>query len=213
MKFFLLDPRYKKIRGFTLVELLLSLSLFSLFIVLGYMSYHSLQKLLFQESQKIEEGRKAFLLMQALKKELHNLYYEPWNIEKMAFFSQKNLIGGERGDSLGFSVLSFYKNPFALNPGCYTVYYYVDWDERGKKVLYKKEYPFLVYPPYPENEGIKIPLVEVESFKVEFSYTGKTWMDEWETQLQKTLPRYIRIQLKGKDFSYSILVRPPVVWY
>ena len=181
--------------GFTLVELLIVISLMSALLVGIMMTYFQIQKLLNTQSHASLQGQQAEELYSILTHDLQNMVYEKANTQ-FFFKVEKQISGGARVDFLNFISGSLYANPLLYQPKVYNVTYYGDVDdETGKVNLYRKEDMMVDYKN--TDRGVPIPVLKnIHEFRAEYSTNGDDWLDEWDFTIKKTIPKFIRITVK-----------------
>lgn len=182
-------------KGFTLLELIIVLTLASVFLIGIITTYLQIQKVLKSQTQASFNGQKAEELYEILSHDLQNIVVEPWN-RKYFFTAQKSILGGARMDFLNFISGSLYSNPLALQTQVYNVTYFAEADpQSGELTLYRSEDMFTDYKN--TKGGIPVPVLEnIREFRAEFSIDNKNWVDDWDYSLKQRIPIYIRITIR-----------------
>ena len=180
--------------GFSLIEIMIVLTMVSVLFIGLLTTYRQIQKLLSTQSRASVQGNQAEQLYEILSHDIENMVYEKWN-KKFFFKTQKNIVSSSRIDDLNFITGSLYSNPQVRQSSFYNVTYFGKPDENGKLTLYRKEDMFVDYKE--TSHGVSIPvLTNITEFRVEFSKDGKDWLDTWENLLTKTIPSFIRITIQ-----------------
>jgi len=182
-------------KGFTIIELIIVISLLSVFFLGLMTTYMQIQKLLNVQSNASVQGQQAEELYEILSHDIQNLVYEKWNNDYF-FIAQKNVSGGSRIDRINFISGSLYSNPGILQSPFYNVTYFGKVNnDTGIMTLYRKEDMFVDYKE--TSLGVPIPVLDnISEFIAEFSLNGKDWQDSWDYSLNKSLPKFIKITIK-----------------
>lgn len=181
-----------KDKGFTLIEILISLTLLTIVLGAVYSTFFSVQRALerFDNiSLKYHEARTALDMMRrevegALVK---NARADESKKIKAGFVIKDRDVFGKNTSSLDLTAFSFKGSN--LN----TISYYVKEND-GKLDLLKSERPAAV----PSKE-YKVDIVEgIESFTVETLF-NQQWVRTWDTELTGKLPEIVRISIEFDD--------------
>jgi general secretion pathway protein J len=181
-----------KDKGFTLIEILISLTLLTIVLGAVYSSFFSVQRAIerFDKiSLKYHETRTALDMMRrevegALVK---NARSDESKKIKAGFVIRDRDVFGKNTSSLDLTAFSFRGSN--LN----TVSYYVT-EKDGKLDLLKSERPAAVL-----SNGYKVNIIEgIESFTVETMFNQK-WVKTWDTELTGKLPEIIKISIEFDD--------------
>lgn len=176
-------------KGFTLIEVLISLTL--LIIVLGaiYSSFFSIQRAMERfegVSLKYHEARTALDIMRreidgAL---LKNPQAEDDSMPKASFIIEDRDMFGKSTSSLLLTAFSF------RGGGLNTVSYFVTAEDRNLR-LQKTEKPSSL-----KSDGYTMDIIEgIESFTVETLFNNK-WVKTWDTANTGQLPEVVRISIE-----------------
>ena len=176
-------------KGFTLIEVLISLTL--LIIVLGavYSSFFSIQRAMERfegVSLKYHEARTALDIMRreidgAL---LKNPQAEADTMPKASFIIEDRDMFGKSTSSLQLTAFSF------RGGGLNTVSYFVTEEDRNLR-LQKTENPSSL-----KSDGYTMDIIEgIESFTVETLFNNK-WVKTWDTANTGQLPEVVRISIE-----------------
>ncbi len=196
-----------KDKGFTLIEILISLTLLTIVLGAVYSSFFSVQRAIerFDKiSLKYHETRTALDMMRrevegALVK---NARSDESKKIKAGFVIKDRDVFGKNTSSLDLTAFSFKGSN--LN----TVSYYVT-EKDGKLDLLKSERPAAA----PSKE-YKVDIVEeIESFTVETLFNQK-WVRTWDTELTGKLPEIVKISIEfddnGRLVKLSEYARPKI---
>lgn len=185
-------------KGFTLIEILISLTL--LIVVLGavYSSFFSAQRV-FERfnnvSVKYHEARSALDIM---RREIESaLLKKPLTVEQnvreqdiinsTAFVMKDRDVMGKNSSELGLTSLSFKGNAVMTNS------YYIE-EKDGKMNLVKKQTPL-----GPRSGSYTMEMIDdVEGFTVETLFNAQ-WVRTWDTGNTGSLPEVVRISIEFDD--------------
>ena len=204
-------------RGFTLVEVLVVMTLLGFLLTTMFSLYFFLAKQSSNQHQGVLENGEALQAMNSLARDLNNIYFEPnWDKDRKNIAFDKNIIANKKLDSLTFPTTNLFSNPNAMKSKIRTVSYFVQEKElTDTLILYRSEDAFVVTKD--ENRGIAVPILKnIQKLEIEFSINGTTWLDNWDYSITGTLPRYIRVHFawienkKAKEFVFE--ARPPLLW-
>ena len=203
-------------RGFTLVEIIIVMSLIGFLFFIMFGAYFRIQDLIYNQSISSQEGDQAIYVYQMLSNDLNNLSYETWN-EKSYFKGEKDILNtGGRADKIYFISKSLYSNSSTMQTKSFAVSYFSKYDDTTQKNhLFRRENPF----PDPEkmNSGIPVPVLNnITELKFRYSRNGQIWLDEWDSKISKEAPRVIQAQIKwiegeDKERTQEIFVKPYAV--
>lgn len=185
----------KRKKGFTLVEVLISLAAFGILMTALFSFYMAIRGLVFEQTHASQSGNRAINAIKIITRDFQNLVYEPYN--SRYFFIVKEQVTGEvKTVFLNFLSGSLYSNPSLMQSSVYNVTYFGQKDEEASRVdLYRSEDIFADFKN--TTGGIKVPLLEnIAEFTAEFSLNTDDWRKDWDMTLMKKPPRYIRITLK-----------------
>ena len=189
-------------KGFTLLELLIAMVLFSIILAAIYgsffLSYRAMTGL--DESLlKLQECRTA---LDVMGRETESLLYMPGNSYSLVKIEDKDFYG-KQASRLTFTAFS------PLSSGMALISYYVE-EKDGVLTLYKK----MDNAYKPDNNAKGEELVEgLESFAVEIK-DGTKWVKTWDTSETKQAPLEIRItitaKIKDRPVSFFDTARPKI---
>jgi len=187
--------------GFTLLEILIAVTLLSVVLAAIYSTFmlsHRATEGMDESLLKTQEARKA---LDILKRELDATVYRSKDSLTLLKIQDRDIFG-KQAAQLTFTTFS------PLRPGLSRISYYVE--EKDKKLsLFKK-----VASPSDtgETEGIDI-IEDLGSFTVEARYND-TWVRTWDTDINKGVPDEIRISLsfmaKGREVTFFDVSLPKV---
>jgi type II secretion system protein J len=182
---------FKDHRGFTLLELVISIGLSSFLLLTVYMAYFGINRSIDAASEgqdAIETGR---LLMELIKQDLRGISPNPKYqlISKIVESMEKE--PDQRIDFVTTSYLG--ANPMGLSE----VGYFIYKTEDNKKILIRRE-----------SKEVKDDVREggticelsriVTSFKLSF-YNGTDWVEEWDSKSGGKLPKQVKILITVTD--------------
>ncbi len=183
--------------GFTLIEILISLTLLTIVLGAVYSSFFSVQSVLerFDKvSLKYHEARSALDIM---RREIESALPDnsPFIIKDLDLF-------GKNISSLDLTAFSF------KGYGIKTISYYVE-EKDGKLTLFKKEAAAGIQSREYTMEAVE----DIEGFTVETLFNNK-WVQTWDTANTNRLPGFLRVSLEfddnGKKVKLIEYARPRV---
>ena len=192
-----------KSKGFTLIEILISLTLLT--IVLGavyssFFSVHSVLERFENVSLKYHETRTALDIM---RREIESALPESSKADKnakdkTAFVIKDRDIVGKSTSELSLTAFSF------KGSGVNAISYYVE-EKDGKLTLFRKESPAGI-----QSKGyIMETIEEIESFTVETRFNNDKWVKTWNSA---SLPEIVRVSIEfndnGKKVKLTEYARP-----
>jgi len=190
-------------RGFTLVEILIAISIFGMVIGLAYSSYNASFRIINSAEGHAKVYAQARTTLERIIGDL-----ESFSIGKeMLFFGETESVGSRQGSSLEFtSTAHIQLHPDDTATGTVVIRYSVQEDEgeTDSIALYRQEYPLLDEDAAdPDNPGL---LLCRNLQEVIFSYRDKDGQEqeEWgkedaEDSDDTLLPRLITISLRFND--------------
>lgn len=182
----------ESLSGFTLIEVLISLTLLTVVLGAVYSSFFTVQRALerFDNiSLKYHEARTALDIM---RREIESsLLKNPESkddmLAKTSFIIKDRDIYGKNTSALELAAFSFRGNK--LN----AISYFVR-EKDGKFILVKKESPAIT-----GSGGYIVDLIEdIDSFAIETLFNSK-WVKTWDTKITGKLPDVVKISLVFSD--------------
>jgi len=195
--------------GFTLLEILISLTLLTIVLGAVYSSFFSVRNVLdrFENvSMKYHEARTALDIMRREIESAVIIHSEPdinGNIEdKTAFMISDRDIMGKSASGLSLTAFSF------KGSGLNTVSYYVE-ERDGKLDLLKKEAPAAI-----QSREYTMEVIEaIESIIIETLFNDK-WVRTWDSKNTGKLPENVRVTIEfddnGKKVKLTEYARPRI---
>ncbi len=189
-------------KGFTLLELLIAMVLFSIILSAIYGSFflsHKAMTGLDESLLKLQECRTAIDVM---TREGESILYKPGNTSSLVKVEDKDFYD-KQASRLTFTAFS------PLSSGIVLISYYVE-EKDGVLTLFKK----MDNAYKPNNNAKGEELIEgLESFSVEVN-DGSKWVKTWDTSETKQAPPEIRItiiaRIKDRPVSFFDTVRPKI---
>ena len=190
--------------GFTLLELMIAIVLLGVLATALYGSFFTVVRARDRASAGMEERRELGATMDLLRKELSSILYHRMDTRLRLIVEDRDRFG-RPSSGLEFAVL---QPPSQGRPasGVSLVRYRLD-DRAGILVLTRSERDMLYESPpvaYPQMERISSFLVEC--------FDGSKWVRSWDTNLNGTLPRQIRITVQveeeGRLQAFSVRAVP-----
>lgn len=179
-------------RGFTLLEVILSIALSSLIILTVYFTYFGVNKSIDAASEGqdvLEAGR---ILMELIKQDIRGISPPPRAQLISKIEDKETEDPSHRIDFITTSVMG--RNAFGLSEVGYFIY---NIPEKKEKIFVRRESKEVKDDP--TEGGINFELSRmITSFKLSF-YDGENWVDEWDSRSASKMPKQVRIMLKIKD--------------
>lgn len=193
--------------GFTLLESLLALALFSLMAAALYGTFFSLTRGSEAARGGMESRRELTVTLDMLRREIDAALFVRGN-KSLRFVAEDRDIFGKPASTLDFTALSLPPGTDAPSSDQLAIRYRViEKDRRLVLVREVKGLHALADPvPYPQME-------EIEGFTVE-CYDGGKWVKSWDTSLNQGLPKAVRVTIRvkegGKVVDFSAIAFPRV---
>lgn len=170
----------KKVKGFTLIEVLITIAIASIVVGALFSIYISVQNTLFAIEGRALRLQEARNLLDMLSREISSAYFN--KDDKMTFFIIKDRdIYGRPASILSFTAFR--------DRGLMNINYEVKEEKDKKLILIKKEGPAF------REERLEAELIEdIEGFLVEIP-KGESSLRTWDTDLTGTIPERLRITL------------------
>ncbi|MBI5048566.1 MAG: prepilin-type N-terminal cleavage/methylation domain-containing protein [Deltaproteobacteria bacterium] len=194
--------------GFTLLELLIAVSIMSVVLTALYGSFFSVLSSQEKIENELERTREIRRFLDIFSLEIQSSFFKDNN-------SRTIFAGGKKGSyNKPFSEVLFTAFTYPLIRGGYpvsdllAVQYSVQENTDEVLTLYKK-----TWNPYTGDgkDGLSAEVVEgVEGFEVSY-FNGKDWAKTWDSSLEKKLPEAVRVVIAVKDRGevreFSTIVR------
>lgn len=193
-------------RGFTLLEILIAVVLMGSIAAALYGSYFTVLRARERSSLGMEERRELGSTLDLLRREIASSLYSRGD-KRLRFVVEDRDIFGKPSSTLEFSTLAPQSNQVRSESGVITVQYRLA--EKDKRlILTRREQDSLLS----AADAVAYPQMEhISSFLVE-CYDGSKWVKSWNTDLNMTLPKEIRITVQieeeGKPVEFSVLSAP-----
>jgi len=194
-------------KGFTLLEILVSVAITAIVLVLVYGSFSSS----FTVSERISDEREFFrsarLTMSKVSSEIEAAYWRE-EMGETLFNGSHSVIDGYSRDSLIFTSLSHYRfQSDSRESDLNRLAFRLEEDIEEDTVFFIHEEEFNLYSLTPKTvASYRLG----EGFKgLQFRYyDGKEWQDHWDASHQKALPKAVEIEIilediKGRDRMFT----------
>ncbi|MBI4847062.1 MAG: prepilin-type N-terminal cleavage/methylation domain-containing protein [Nitrospirae bacterium] len=180
--------------GFTLIEILISLTILTVVLGAVYGSFFSVQRALERfdnVSLKYNEARTALDIM---RREIEGAILKKSSSASTENTQDKTIFVIKDRDVLGKSTSMLDLTAFAFRGGSiFTISYYVE-EKDGKLNILKKESPFGV-----KSEKYVMEILEgVEGFTVETLFNNQ-WVKTWDTETTGKMPDILRVSVEFDD--------------
>lgn len=199
------SPPWSGRNGFTLLELLVALSLLVIIAAAVYGSYFSVIRGRDGATASMEALREITGTLELLRRETASALYKP-DDNKLSFVVEDRDQFGKPASNLSFTTIGIVKSGAAPSSDQREVRYRTK-EKEGNLLLARSEKElFFSFEPqlYPQME-------QLEGFLVE-CYDGGKWVRSWDTALVRRLPEAVRFTISVKDgdrtVPYRAIVRP-----
>jgi prepilin-type N-terminal cleavage/methylation domain-containing protein len=215
-KVFLLNNK----QGFTLLELLIAISIFAMVMGIAFTSYNTSFTIIQDAGDSAKVYAKAKTVMERLMADLESLYIG----DDFFFEGSSNEISGFRADDLQFTSTAFVRlHPTDASPGRLIIHYQVEEDTDSESLLlYRSQYIASA-----DDEAIKNSrlLLCNDLKEVAFNYRNKegddveNWTKETIPEDAAPLPALISIRLRFNDAGeepgtlFESAISPPIAQY
>jgi type II secretion system protein J len=188
----------KNALGFTFIELMVTVVIFSLVMSAAYMTFSSSLSAWHRGEEEMATYQDVRKVLEIMSAELRSSFLSPrdQSIKFSGFAEAKGEYDTAR--------VTFFRAPVITKSsryqhGLYKVTYYVDTDKiNGEPALYRKETPgvgkFLF-----GSEKIQQVLIGIEGFDIEY-YSTEGWRDTWDSR--RHLPKKVRVTLAMSKKGY-----------
>ena len=192
-------------KGFTLIEVLISISLLAIILGVVYSSFFTVNRAIERfdgVSLKYHEVRTALDIM---RREIEGSFLETSD----SGIGQTGLVIEDR-DIYGKTASRLYLTAFSFkSSGLTAVSYYVD-EKDGKLILIRDEKPTLLLATGAtglSSGGYTLEMIEgIESFTVETLFNNK-WVRTWDTKQTESLPEVVRLSIEFDDKGKKVILR------
>ena len=171
-------------KGFTLLELLVSLALLSIILAAIYSTFFLSQKAIEGVDETLLKLQECRMTMDTMGREMDSILYSTVNKNSLFKIEDRDFFGK---DASGVTFTSF--SP--LVPGLSVISYYVE-EKDGVLSVFKKIKNVSDTSGAPE--GIEV-IEKIEAFTVEVLNDGK-WIRTWDTAVTGKIPERIRVTVK-----------------
>ncbi|KAB0671629.1 prepilin-type N-terminal cleavage/methylation domain-containing protein [Oryzomonas sagensis] len=201
-------------KGFTLLEVLIAVVLLAILTAALYGSYFTVLKARERSAEGMEARRELGTTLDLLRREIGSALYTPTD-KRLKFIVEDRDSFGRPASNLELTTLA---PPSTLSDtrkesGTIDVQYRMVEKEKQQLLLTRTEQDLLLdsttVPAYPQMERIN-------SFLVECSNDGTTWVKTWDTALNgNKLPKLVRITVQveeeGTPVTFTVYAAPRMV--
>ena len=197
--------------GFTLLEVLIAVALLGILSTALYSSYFAVIRARERAGAGMETRRELGATLDLLRREVASAIFNRSD-KRLRFVVEDRDNFGAPASKLELTTLTPPASTPRQESGISVVSYGLV-DKNKRLILTRKERDFLVdavaaspAPAYPQMESISAFLVEC--------YDGSKWVKSWDTALNGTLPKMVRITVRvaeeGKPAEFTVLATPMV---
>ena len=186
-------------RGFTLLEVLVALVLLVILSAALYGTYFSLMRGREIAVTKMEQRRALADTLDKVHRELAAALFNPANKKMLHFIVEDRDFFGRPASTLDFTCVA---PPMSgSQPASDQIRVIYKAEEDDKKILLVRQAQDLHVTidslPYPQMK-------DLEGFLVECSTDGTKWVRTWDTTLNSSLPKYVKVTLMVKDGDKTV---------
>lgn len=215
-----LKRKPKFLTGFTLLELLIAVTIFSITALALYSSFHAGMRILRRAQEVMKSHQDLRLAMNELSLDLRNSLLCPIHKEE----KEKPAVEEEEEEPVYFffgegkkftfvTLRDVYVSAGRLKSQICNVTYYLDGTETKRliRIIKYQGRGFVTRPG--EEEGL---LADIEDMEVQYSYKGEEedspplWLNSWEQEEEVPLGVKIKFRLKGlgtlRDFTKTVFI-------
>lgn len=197
-------------KGFTLLEVLIAIGIFSLVLVALYSTFFLSHRALNVVDDSLLKLQEARFFMDTLKREIESAVYsedKPYTVFKI---DDRDYYGRQASQIIVTTLSPLIKG---LSKITYTV------EERDGRLIIRKSM-ITAFTQVPEDKGMDL-LEDIASFTLEVKLNDR-WVKTWDSRLAKSVPEEVRITLavfirdkekegdSGMPFSLSEIARPRI---
>lgn len=170
----------KSNRAFTLIEVLIAISISLVVIASAYTVFFAVKKGTFRVYESMKDRERVYNLFSILRKEIEGIYFNK-KIEHSGIKIEENDFFGKPASKITFT--SYFKE------GVKVVSYFIE-EKEGKLNLYKR-----IYDPLKEERAVKIIILrDIDGFKA-VTLDGGDEKKVYDSQSSQKIPEYIKISL------------------
>lgn len=188
-------------KGFTLIEVLLALAIFSIILTVLYSTFFLSHRAVSGMEESLLRLHELRVTLDVMQREMESALKSK-AIEDPPFTVKDRDMYGRQTSAVGFTTL------YSPLPGLSRVSYYVEETE-GKLVLFKKLGSAWEDNAPRQQEGMEAPVIEdIGSFTVELK-DNDSWVKTWiKTEMPKELRITITVPIRNRSLTLSQTVRP-----
>lgn len=203
--------------GFTLIELMIALSILGMMMALVTASFYASTRAKRRAEQRMELIAMGRWALTTMIKEINGALIDEKDSSKCPFYGEPDGSFEAPQDMLYFTTASFDPRQFGVGSNIAEIEYRVEEnpDLENTFFLQRRADPF---PDMDPNEGgIMYDLAEeITGVRIKYQDENETWNNRWDSSSSKTLPRMVEItlHLRGKDGAVVQLkgIAAPMNW-
>jgi len=190
-------------KGFTLLEILIAVVLLGILTAAMYGSYFTVLRARERASEGMEARRELGSTLDLIRREFAAAVYSR-NDKRLRFVVEDRDNFGKPASTLELTTLTPPAGTGRRESGIIAVRYGM-FDRDQQRILTRREQDIF----FPSADAKGYPQMErISSFLVE-CYNGSTWVRSWDTALNGTLPKMVRITVQvdedGRQVEFSAL--------
>ena len=197
-------------RGFTLLEVLIALVLMAILMTALYGSYFAVIRARDRAAEGMEARRELGATLDLLRREISSAKYTANDNQRLRFVVEDRDNFGKPASNLELTTLAPPSGLSHPESGIIDVQYRMLKKDKQQILTRREQDVFFssdTVPVYPQMEHISAFLVEC--------YDGSKWVKSWDTALNGTLPKQVRITVQfeegGKPVEFSVYATPKVI--
>lgn len=195
------QPREPHAKGFTLLEVLMALSILAVLVTAVFASFFTAGRNVEQAEARRDSTDLARTLIAKLCDDIANAYYNQ-AMKETIFYARASALDeeGPRFDSLSLTTLTNWRKPDSREMDLWEVGYRFEQLPDGKgNALYRREKRELGNDDAPLEGGTEYELSErIAGLRLRY-YDGSAWLDEWDSRSQQKIPKAVEIRLTLAD--------------
>jgi general secretion pathway protein J len=189
-------------RGFTLLEVLIAMTILAIVLVIAYRVFSSSYAALHRVDPQRDPFQTARVILDRMAEELQSAYYRP-GLSYTGFLGEDDIQGDAPGDSLIFSSLAnFYwiKSVEGINESDFLKIAYLLVEDQEEQILIRAQDPsFSPFEESAEDLGTSdrgVHQLTDEVWGVDFRYLdGEEWLEEWNAEDRQKIPDAVEVTL------------------
>lgn len=203
----------KNNKGFTLIEIILAIAIFSMMISIIYVSFFGSINTMNSCEDSLKLYQTARLIFERMTKEINCAFISSAN-ENIAFIGVDGIDRGSPSDTLNFTSTFYSETGEGVKEGGLSeIGYFCAFESPEKGLLFwRKDTP---PDEDPEEGGMTLELSE-QINGLNFSYyNGSSWQEDWDSRDNHLLPKFVSVKITLPDtneetVTFSTIINIPL---